>query len=143
MEETFTTCNMDEAIEEVLRTELDNLGDEAPSRSMVREAMKQTLQGYIEQVLANPVEYFFYSDRLGSDYGKIMQSLKRTAPTTSTECPDCQGEGRAEIMTGLTQEGDQTFRFETCERCRGNGEIETYTDYPIAEMDARLAEMKF
>jgi DnaJ-class molecular chaperone len=44
--------------------------------------------------------------------------------TVMIECPDCGGEGTLETLIRLTQEGDQTWRTDRCERCGGSGKIE-------------------
>ena len=37
-----------------------------------------------------------------------------------SECPQCGGEGRLETMTGLTYDGSQSWRIETCNNCDGD-----------------------
>jgi DnaJ-class molecular chaperone len=40
------------------------------------------------------------------------------------ECPDCDGEGHIETMTGLSYGGNQRWKIVRCETCDGSGRIE-------------------
>jgi hypothetical protein len=50
-----------------------------------------------------------------------MKEAHQLYALTTTECPECAGEGRLETMTALSYDGAQTWKVEVCPHCGGDG----------------------